>query len=331
MFTHKDIEIRTIFVLNCIEQTRNLRVCNGELMLEEITDGKKAVLTKFPFQKILALFIIGHITITTPLIEKCKKFNVALVVMKPNLRPVFYWSNTAEANYLLRQRQYSLKKEDISIPKIIVANKIQNQLATLRKTRKKDELTTSVMTKCEAALNTIDDISDYDSLLGLEGSIAKCYFAAYFQQHEWKGRLPRVKSDILNVILDIGYTILFNYVECFVRMFGFDLYVGVYHRLWFKRKSLICDLMEPFRCIIDHIVLLALNKKQFKTADFVLRKNEYYLKPEQSSYYYKTFYEELIKKKQTCLNMCKDFTVVSWAANQSQVTLCFCSDVSCEL
>ena len=36
MFTHKDIEMRTIFVVNCIEHDRSLRVNSGELMLEEI-------------------------------------------------------------------------------------------------------------------------------------------------------------------------------------------------------------------------------------------------------------------------------------------------------
>ena len=86
MFTNKDVEYRTIYVINCIKD-RNLRVSNGELLLEEIEEKK--TLTKLPFQKILALFVVGHIHVTTPLIEKCKKFNVALVVMKPSFRPVF--------------------------------------------------------------------------------------------------------------------------------------------------------------------------------------------------------------------------------------------------
>ena len=53
MFTHKDIEMRTIFVVNCIEHDRSLRVNSGELMLEEIEGDKKRTLTKFPFQKLL--------------------------------------------------------------------------------------------------------------------------------------------------------------------------------------------------------------------------------------------------------------------------------------
>ena len=76
MFTSKDVEYRSIYVINCITD-RELRVSSGELLLEDLQDHK--VLTKLPFQKILALFVIGHIHVTTPLIEKCKKYNVALV------------------------------------------------------------------------------------------------------------------------------------------------------------------------------------------------------------------------------------------------------------
>ena len=128
----------------------------------------------------------------------------------------------------------------------------------------------------------------------MEGLVSKYFFSAYFQSYNWKGRCPRVKTDILNTTLDIGYSILFNYIECFARLFGFDLYVGVYHRLWFKRKSLICDLIEPFRCIIDHATLLAFNRKQFSERDFLLVKKEYYLKHEKRSEYYQVFFESLI-------------------------------------
>ena len=244
MFTHKDIEYRTIFVINCIHE-RSLRVSNGELLLEEqIEDSDKMkTLTKLPFQKILALFVIGHIRITTPLIEKCQKFGVALVVMKPSLRPVFFWTNSADANFLLHQRQYELQKDDISIAKIIVENKIRNQLQALTDTRRKDDLTEQSCKTIKATLDSLPDVSDYDSLMGIEGMAAKAFFKAFYQDHKWHQRRPRTKCDALNVSLDIGYTMLFNYIECFLRMFGFDLYVGVYHRMWFKRKSLVSDIM----------------------------------------------------------------------------------------
>jgi CRISPR/Cas system-associated endonuclease Cas1 len=80
-------------------------------------------------------------------------------------------------------------------------------------------------------------------------------------------------------------------------MFGFDIYKGVYHRQWFQRKSLICDLIEPFRCLIDHAVLLAFNRKQFKENDFILKDSEYQLKKEKVADYYRIFYDVLIEHK----------------------------------
>ena len=294
MFTSKDIQYRTIFVINCIKE-RNLRVSNGELLLEEAEEKK--TLTKMPFQKILALFIIGHISITTPLIEKCKKFNVALIVVKPNLRPVFYWADSAEANFLLRQKQYQLERTDLHIAKILLSNKIQNQLTLLNNTRRKDELTRRAIQVCTECLRLIPDEKEYQTLMGYEGFSSKVFFAAYFQDLHWKARCPRAKCDAINVTLDIGYTILFNFIECFLRMFGFDLYVGVFHRLWFKRKSLVCDVMEPFRCIIDRATRTAYHRKQFSEKDFTIEKGEYRLKRELSPDYYKVFIEALIPHK----------------------------------
>lgn len=294
MFTHKDIEYRSIFVVNCIKE-RSLRVSNGELLLEE-TEEKKT-LTKLPFQKILALFVVGHITVTTPLIEKCKNYNVALIVVKPTFRPVFYWANSAEANYLLRQKQYAMDRNDIAIAKVLIANKIENQRQLLANTRRKDQLTENALSNCDACLESLQDVNEYSSLMGLEGVASKGFFKAYFQDMEWVARRPRTKCDVVNVTLDIGYTMLFNYVECFVRMFGFDIYVGVFHRLWFKRKSLICDLMEPFRCIIDRCARTSFNRGQFSERDFTLVKGEYKLKLEKNADYTKVFFDALVDYK----------------------------------
>lgn len=228
MFTSKDVQFRSVFVINCIDK-RKMRVQSGELVLEEEREGVTKTLTKMPFQKILALFVVGNITITTPLIDKCKRFNVALIVVKPNLRPVFYWSNAAEANYLLRKKQYQFDKDDISIAKILVENKIKNQLALLQKTRKTDPKTQQAKQICQESISMLEEIDDYNQLMGMEGWVAKHFFSTYFQQYDWSRRMPRVKPDFINATLDIGYTILFNYIECFVRMFGFDIYVGVYH------------------------------------------------------------------------------------------------------
>jgi CRISPR-associated endonuclease Cas1 len=298
------MEYRSVFVINCIEN-KSLRVMNGALLLEDTAEKK--ILTKLPFQKILALFIIGHVSITTPLIDKCTKYGIPIAVMKPNFRPVFFFSVTAEANFLLRKKQYELDKEDLQIPKILVTNKIRNQLRVLEKTRLKTVPIQKAKEQCADALPLVADAPDYNTVMGIEGRVAKTYFSAYFEPLHWKARCPRAKTDPVNVTLDIGYTILFNYIEAFVRLFGFDPYMGVYHRLWFKRKSLICDLMEPFRCLIDQQVRKGFNTKQCKIDDFNLFKNEYVLKPEKNSEYTKMFYDVLIEQKIEVFRYVRDY------------------------
>ena len=299
MFTRKDIEFRSIFVINCLEE-RSFKVQQGEMLLKDSKTG--TTLTKFPFQKMLALFIIGHATITTPLIDKCRRHGVFIAVMKPNLRPVFTYGIDAEANFLLRERQYAHDSNDLAIPSLIVKNKIENQRQLLINTRRKDPLTQKAINCCDIALTTVNEVKTFRDMMGIEGWAAREFFNAYYQDLEWKQRQPRLKCDEINVTLDIGYTLLFNFIETFIRMFGFDLYCGVYHRQWFKRKSLVCDLMEPFRCIIDREVRRSYNLNHFQKSHFKQIKNEYVLQHEYTGLYYNTFFSALVKYKSEVFN-----------------------------
>jgi len=304
MFTTKDLEYRSVFVINCLKK-RALRVQNGNLLLEE--EEEKKTLTKLPFQKMLALLVIGPVTVTTPLIDQCTKFGIPMVVMKTNLRPVFFFSITAEANFLLRKRQYENDSNDIKIPKIIVLNKLENQLRLLNKIRRKTPLIEKARMHIKDAIRLVAIAQDFNTIMGLEGRAAKSFFAAYFEKLGWRARCPRTRIDPVNSTLDIGYTLLFNYIEVFLRLFGFDPYVGVYHKLWYRRKSLVCDLMEPFRCLVEHHVLKAFNRGQFKKEDFKLFKNEYQLKYEKNSDYHRLFLEIFVEQKVMIFKYIRDY------------------------
>jgi CRISPR-associated protein Cas1 len=294
MFSNKDIAYRQIFVINGLEN-RKIRLVNFQLGLYDTEEEK--FLTKIPFSKILALFIVGHATLTTPLIERCNKNGISVVVVKPNFRLVFCYGKIAEGNYLLRQQQYFFPKQNMTIAKILMLSKIQNHRRLLQKTRKKSALFTHAFSVCDHTLEELDKQTELKHILALEGKAAKAFFKAYFNDFDWTGRKQRTKTDMVNAILDVGYTILFNYVECMLRLFGFDLYVGVYHQLWFQRKSLVCDLVEPFRGLIDQATRKNINYKKFQKSDFDIRQNRYYLKRSCSQKYYEAYYKEVIHYK----------------------------------
>lgn len=111
------------------------------------------------------------------------------------------------------------------------------------------------------------------------------------------GRQPRVKRDKINLLLDIGYTILFNYLEGIMNIYGFDIYKGNLHREFYKRKSLICDIIEPFRPIVDYTIRKGYNLHQFDDYEYIISNGQYHLKWKDSENFTLIILKEIIKYK----------------------------------
>lgn len=275
MLNLSDIQQRNIILLHSFNGEYKIKVSLGNIQIE---NQASEVLTKLSRQTTLALFIIGHYTLSSALIDYCQKNAIALAVFNTHLRPIFFLSQGAEANFLLRQKQYQIPIDlAFDFAQKIIANKILNHIQLLKLKRKKSNELQNVLIQLQNYHDAIDDTMNLEQLMGLEGNCAKLYFKHHFEAINWQGRKPRLKIDPINVVLDMGYTLLFNYVETNAKLFGFDAYIGVLHQLWFKRKSLICDLVEPFRCIVDQQVLKSFQLQQFQTAHFTITKQRYVL------------------------------------------------------
>ena len=188
-----------------------------------------------------------------------------------------------EGNTLLRTHQY--KYNDNEIGTMIEKNKIANQSVALKKIRNRNDYLNGGISILDNLANSLNSDMDYLSVMGTEGNAAKVYFPRMFDNVSWNGRKPRIKSDYLNVTLDIGYTMLFNIVDAMLQVYGFDTYYGVLHRCFYMRKSLVCDLMEPMRPIVDYAIRKAINLGQCKMDDFELYGTRWCLKMKNSVSY----------------------------------------------
>ena len=164
--------------------------------------------------------------------------------------------------------------------------------------RNKNDHQKDVISELESYLNY--DYSDFNlkNLLGIEGITTKLFFREWFKDLDWHGRKPRTKIDITNTLLDIGYTFLFNIVDAMLNLYGFDVFRGVYHRSFYQRKSLVCDLVEPFRCIIDNKIRKSYNLGQIKKDDFLNIKGQYILRIDKNKEYTGWLLKELVKYKE---------------------------------
>ena len=234
--------------------------------------------------RVLAVFAVGNASITTGLIERAHRFGFPIFLMKENLRVYDVLGHVTEGTTKLRRRQYL--SVGVGIAQRLVANKIGNQRAALMRQRNKTQETKEAIQVLAALEETALCMEgNVHELMGLEGSAAKAYFPQQFNNADWTSRKPRVKGDFLNAVLDFGYTILFHYMEALLKLFGFDLYVGVLHREFYMRKSLVCDFVEPFRPLIDLAVRKAVSLGQCRQEDFSVRNGRWELNKEERKRY----------------------------------------------
>ncbi|BCX15826.1 MAG: hypothetical protein KatS3mg098_055 [Candidatus Parcubacteria bacterium] len=199
-------------------------------------------------------------------------------------------------------RQYFFSDDfDLKFSKSLVLNKIENQLRLLKSRGKLISRTK------QEIRNLINQAENLETLRGIEGNFSKEFFSAYFKEIGWFARMPRVKPDAVNFLLDMGYTLLFNFIDALLNLFGFDTYKGFYHKLFFQRKSLSCDIIEPFRCIVDREVLKIFNLKIFNEKDFKAKDSKVYMLYSKSTKYASVFLETIMKNKEEIYKYIRDF------------------------
>ena len=124
----------------------------------------------------------------------------------------------------------------------IVSQKIANQAALLKKLGFFER---AAMLD-EYAHNVLPDDST-----NREGHAAKVYFNTIFGMD-----FSREKDCPVNAALNYGYGILLSLVNREIVCCGKLTQLGIHHRNEFNQFNLSCDIMEPFRVVIDEFVYL---------------------------------------------------------------------------
>lgn len=290
MLTLADFKEKQILFIQTEEGKENkIKIYNDNIVFTK----DNQIINRLSCHKVFCVFIIGNISITSELIRKGLDYGVSFFLLRNNFELYAKINSYAEGNYLLRQKQY-LADENFAlfISKKIVLNKIYNQFKLLESKNINLEI------KLSDLKNIVEESSSLDSLRGIEGNFSKDFFGNYFKEIGWYARMPRVKPDIPNFLLDIGYTMLFNFIDSLLNLFGFDTYKGYYHQLFFQRKSLTCDVIESFRPIIDREVLKSFTLKRVNEKDFYYKNDKTFIYPKNRTKYVLIFLEGIMKYKE---------------------------------
>lgn len=260
-----------------------------------ITDNFNHIKLQLSCYKLFALFIVGEFTLTSGLIEKSKKFGFSIIFFTYNFKVYSGINFKMEGNTLLRKKQYTTERST-EIAKCIIINKIENQRNILKKMRNPENAEGLIILN-NSIMKLLRNEYDTYEIMGIEGIAAKVYFKRLFKEFDWKGRQPRVKRDKINLLLDIGYTVLFNFIEAILNIYGFDIYKGNLHKEFYQRKSLVCDMVEPFRPIIDYRIRKGYNLGQFNNYNFSVNNQQYSLDWKDSADFVNIILSELMEHK----------------------------------
>lgn len=182
------------------------------------------------------------VTLTSYLLKELldNKINIIFCDDKHNpyseLIPFYSSYNTSKK--ILHQIKWA-KDHNAKIWKRIVQDKIKNQANVLRKISNE---------KYEQLIEYAKETKDND-ITNREGHAAKVYFNSLFGKD-----FSRNYNNDVNSALNYGYAVLLSTVNKEVINNGYITQLGIFHKSEFNQYNLSCDLMEPFRPIIDNFV-----------------------------------------------------------------------------
>jgi CRISPR-associated protein Cas1 len=224
---------------------------------------------------------VGEIIITSgnfissSVLASCGFWDIPIVVMTKNLKPIAVLRSLDDDSYIkTRLAQYEAFKNGkaITIAKEIVYSKIQSQNVVLRKYGLEQHDLMMVKAKIQS-LNSNNLKEIRKRLMPIEGKATEFYFRQIFQLLPKNLRVDKRKSwkafDGVNNTFNLAYTMLKYRVHSAVLKAHLEPYLGFVHAEAHSKPSLVCDMMEIYRSLIDNFVIEF--SETLKPKDFIIK------------------------------------------------------------
>jgi CRISP-associated protein Cas1 len=259
------------------EQGTEIHIEGDTLLLNR----QRQVLRRVRLGELNQLLLFGNVQVTTAAVAALARRRIDLVFLTRQgyFRARLAGSGTRSADLRLAQMRRTLEPEfGVRLARAIVTGKIihQRQLLLRAQRRLQDEELATVLGRLRLLSDDCGRETDLDRLRGFEGLAAALYFGQFgkllrVSDLVFAGRTRRPPRDPINACLSFGYALLASVAETEVLRCGLEPLVGFLHQPQHGRPSLVLDLMEEFRPLIDALVLRMVNRPQLGPTDFERR------------------------------------------------------------
>jgi CRISPR-associated protein Cas1 len=247
-------------------------------------DVEEWFVSQIPYEKIV---LAGRGYVSTDAIQLLTQHNINVILLDSygNLVTNMTRIMVSETATRYRMGQYDTFRDSVKVlylQKQSLKDKLQSQIAFLQ------SLQNPELQECIAGLEKynarIEEQKDKRDLLRTEVGAGQLYFRHYTSLFDSKfafnsrngGGIKtgnRYASDVINALLNYGYSVLAAEIAKFVHGCGLDPYFGFFHKADTSFQALVYDLIEPFRWLVEYAVYkLAVEEPKHGR---VIRKDEY--------------------------------------------------------
>lgn len=245
---------------------------------------------RLPLHNIEDIVVFGGRGASPALMNKCTEENIGLNFMSRSGKFLAKAEGAVSGNVYLRREQYRIadnEERSLAIARNFIIGKLYNSRYVIdravrdhslqvdvEKLKSRSELLSQAILKCR-------NVTDIDTLRGIEGESAQLYFSVFdeliLQQKDefrFTVRSKRPPLDNVNALLSFAYSIATGMCTSALEAVGLDPYVGFMHTDRPGRRSLALDLVEEFRAIMcDRFVVSLINKRIIGNDDFDVRED----------------------------------------------------------
>jgi CRISP-associated protein Cas1 len=236
----------------------------------------QTVLQELPAVQVDQIVILGNASLTAPTVPFLldKGIDVAYLSSRGTYRGRLQpqWSKDAA----VREAQYRRARNErfcLGVAQQIVTGKIRNMSVFCRRQRRFEDADRHRLASMEGLIPRVAASATREQVMGYEGTATATYFGLLRlfvpSSLGFRRRLAHPSPDPVNILLSLGYTLLYNHLYAAINVVGLDPYQGFFHQLKRGHAALASDLVEEWRAIIvDSVVLTVLNRREIQREDF---------------------------------------------------------------
>ncbi len=262
---HYNVKLLRGYGISINVKDNKLILKNGQNDITGISSKEEWFVSKIPYEKIV---ISGKGYVSTEAISILNQNNINVILTDTYGNPVSFMNGGMVSNTAIKYRmgQYDTFRDPIKVlqlQKWILKEKIQSQI-NFFKSLENPELQNGI-SKLEQCHSQIDSKTDLKELIKIEAGSGRYYFLNYTKlipaRHGFSSRRggglvnsKRYASNVINALLNYGYTVLAGEIAKFINGLGLDPYYGFYHKQDTSFQALVYDLIEPFRWLVEYSV-----------------------------------------------------------------------------